>query len=195
MPTMMGPPAMPKRMGVLMPGSRRGMVPRASPRMMPMKMLPMLGSSSVLTEFPKNRSALSTSSRLPTMVTRSPYCRRRLLLAKSLMSPRITRLTFTPHTCRRCRLPRRLPLRPRRVTTHTRLSTLASMAFQSIFSRFQSFFSCLPKSSMRASSSSMVVTTSSESLARMTVSGSGTMTSSPRQMRETIKWRCVICAI
>ena len=45
---------------------------------------------------PKKCSALSTASWRPTTVTRSPYCKRRSSLARSLMSPRSTRLTLTP---------------------------------------------------------------------------------------------------
>ena len=59
---------------------------------------------------------------------------------------------------------------PGRVTTMMRLSTLASMAFQSTFSRFQSLSTFLPKRIDMAETSSLLVTTSTLSLVCSTVS-------------------------
>ena len=69
------------------------------------------------------------------------------------------------------------------------------MAFQSIFSRFQSFCTFSPNKISMASASWGVVTTNRLSLMWICVSASGTITPSPRQMREMINFMCVICAI
>ena len=72
------------------------------------------------------------------------------------------------------------------------------MAFQSIFSRFQSFSTCSPKRMFMAATSSRLVTTSTLSPCCITVCANGTITLPSRQMREMMKWRwvdCDICAI
>ena len=55
-PMIIGPPAIPKRTGVAIPGIKIGIVPKAKPKIMPRKILPKLGSLSVLTELPKKSS-------------------------------------------------------------------------------------------------------------------------------------------
>ena len=95
-PMIMGPPAIPNRMGESMPGNEIGMLPNIRPKTIPKKILPTLGSLRVFTEFPKNRSAFSTAFGSPTTVSRSPYCRRKSFVANNFTSPRMTRLTFTP---------------------------------------------------------------------------------------------------
>ena len=152
----------------------------------------MLGSSSVLTELPKKRSALSRSLCLPTIVRRSPYCKRRSSLASNLTSPRITRLTLIPYATRRCRLPSFFPLRPFRVIIHIRLSTFESIWFQSTSFLFQSFSTFWPKRSSIASSSSFAVTTRSESFSLIIVLARGTITCFPRHILEMINLMCVI---
>ena len=126
-PMMMGPPAIPSRMGESMPGKLMGMAPKASPKIMPKKILPTFGSLSVLTELPKKCSALSTLFGSPTTVRRSPYCNLRSLVASNLTSPRVIRLTLTPKLSRKWILPSSLPLRAVRVNTMTRDSTLRSI--------------------------------------------------------------------
>ena len=132
-------------------------------------------------------------SGVPTTVTRSPYCRCRLSVASSLMSPLITRLTFTPYVWRMCSMPSVLPLSLVRVITITRLSTVLSMAFQSIFSRFQSFSTRSPNRIVMADTSSRLVTTSTLSSICSCVVASGTITLPHRHMRDMMKWRWVIC--
>ena len=164
MPMTMAPPATPSLMGVAIPGRDNGMVPTASPSMMPSSMLPMLGSSRVFTALPIIFSTLSRASCLPTMVSRSPYLSLRLSVARSFTSPRVILLTLTPYVRRSCNLPSSLPLRAVLDSTTTRLSSCESMEFQSIISWFQSFASLSPKSSSSALSSSLDITTSRRSL-------------------------------
>ena len=90
--------------------------------------------------------------------------------------------------------PSRLPLRWVLVITMTRLSTVLSMAFQSMLSRFQLRVSRLPKSISKVGSSSGVVMTSRLSFLCSTVLAMGTITWLLRQMREMTKCRWVICA-
>ena len=195
---MIGPPAMPSFTGALMPGMVIGIMPSARPRSSPKNMAPRLGSLRPVTALPRNASAWSMSSGVPTTVTRSPYCRWSVSVASSLMSPRITLDTFTPYVSRMCSEPSVLPFRRLRVITITRLSTDESIAFQSILSRFQSFFTCSPKRMFMAATSSRLVTTSTLSPCCITVCAIGTITFPLRQMREMMKWRwvdCDICAI
>ena len=187
MPITMGPPANPMRTGPLMPGSMMGIVPMARPRSMPRKMAPRLGSLSVCTALPKYCSTFSKASCSPTTVTRSPYCRRRSFVPRSLVSPRVTRLTFTPYVLRSCRLPSFLPLSIGRVITTTFDSTVLSMWFQSILSLFQSLSTFLPRSSSIPPTSSSVVTTRTLSPSFSLVVEMGTITCSLRHIRETIK--------
>ena len=95
-PMMIGPPAMPSFTGELIPGRLIGIIPRARPMSSPKKMAPRLGSFSQPIALPRNASAWSMSSGVPTTVRRSPYWRWSESVARSLMSPRIMRLTFTP---------------------------------------------------------------------------------------------------
>ena len=190
---MIGPPATPRRIGVSIPGMFMGIVPNAKPRTNPRKMLPIFGSLRVLTEFPKNCSTLFTASCLPTTVTRSPYCKRKSSVARSFMSPRVMRLTLTLYVFRNCSCPKTFPLSAVRVTTRVRLSTSASIAFQSILSLFQSVSTFFPNKSSIARSSSRVVTTITLSFTFKTVSAFGTITSLSRQRREIMNLRWVIC--
>ena len=61
-PIIIGPPAIPNRIGDSMPGRLIGIVPNAKPRIMPRKITARLGSLRVLTELPKNFSAWSMAS-------------------------------------------------------------------------------------------------------------------------------------
>ena len=128
----------------------------------------------------------------PTTVMRSPYCSLKSCVASSLMSPRITRLTFTPYDLRNCRCPSRLPFSSGRVITITRLLTLASMAFQSTCPLFQSLSTCCPKRMTMAPTSSLWQTVNTLSPSSRTVSERGTITCLFRHRREMMNLRFVM---
>ena len=95
-PVIIGPPARPNLIGVLMPGMKIGIEPRIKPRTMPINIAPKFGSLNDPLALSSSFSTIAIDLDSPTTVRRSPNCKTNPGVANRTIPFRVIRVTDIP---------------------------------------------------------------------------------------------------